>query len=175
MNLGKGGKFTWVFYDSFEGDGSATSATLFTVPIGSSSKTKYMTNMRLAGQLSVDSGFAVQALACGSTPFATAANLQKWLEGYFEFYIGGELCYEGILFTVPAGYGIVWVPDSASAGTSNYAQNGQPNARNLLTLNRELEIKAGEEIRVDCVWQTAPTDDERFWFFLIGEYQKPLQ
>lgn len=174
-NLGPGANVTWVLYDSILGDGALTQGTLFTEPIGVNAKTKYQTNMRLAGQLSTDSHFKIQALACGCLPSAPLANLLTFLDGYFELYVGGEIWYEAPVFTVPAGYGFKIEYEPGNVGVADTAQNGMPIANNLLTLDREIRVKANEEIRVDFYWQSAIAADEKFWFFLYGEYTKPLQ
>jgi len=173
-NLGQGANVSWVLYDSILGDAAAVRATLFTVPIGGAGKTKYETNMRLAGQLSADTQFNIQALACGCLPTTPKASLQSFLDGYFELYVGGEIWYEAPIFTVPAGYGFKVAYEQANAGLADVSQNGMPRADNLLTLDRDIEIKAHEEIRVDFVWQAAVAE-VNFWFFLYGEYIKPLQ
>lgn len=175
-NLGTGANVTWVLYDSVIAGAAQTQASLFTIPIGGvAGKTKYHTNMRLAGQLSADSAFKIQALACGCTPTQGKANLALFLNGFFELYVGGKIWYEAPIFTVPAGYGMHVAFMPGNLGVDDVTQNGLPDSRNLLALNREIALKPNEELRVDFHWQAALTADEIFWFFLYGEATKPLQ
>lgn len=174
-NLGPGANVTWVLYDSLVGDGALLNTTLFTVPLGSAAKTKYDTNMHLAGQLSTDTMFKIQAIACGCLPDTPLVSLMSFLDGYFELYVGQEIWYEAPIFTVPAGYGVAIEYQPGNLGVADISQNGMPSANNLLTLDREVKVKANEEMRVDFIWQGVIAADIQFWFFLYGEYTKPLQ
>lgn len=174
-DLGEGAISTRVIYDSIVGDAATLQTSLFQQPIGQAAKTKYDTNMRLAGQISINNRFKVQGFACGCEPAIAKASLLLFVQGYFEFYVGGKLWYDCPIFTVPAGYGFQTTYEPANVGVGVVAENGVPYVRNILPLNREIPIEAGEEFRLDLYWNAAIPQDIQFWWFLLGEGVTPLQ
>jgi len=154
---------------------SALTASLFKIPIGSSSKTKYETNMENAGQLPVGYQYTIKGISWCPLPGTVAADLLALSKGYLELFIGNNPKFVAPLFLLPSGCGMAGVSNAALAtGGVDYWNNGIPDARSIYSLEYPIELRSGVSIKVDLTWGTAP-GAKTMWVFLHGYMQKQEQ
>jgi hypothetical protein len=162
-------------WDSVTLGSSDLSASLFKIPIGSSSKTKYNTNLENAGQLPVGYQFTIKAISWMPLPGTVAADLLALSKGYLELFVGSLSKFIAPLFLLPSGAGFAGVSTQALAtGGVDYWFNGIPDARSIYSLEYPIELRSGVSIKVDLIWGTAP-GAKTLWVFLHGYMQKQDQ
>lgn len=158
-NTGTGSeKIFYPLYDSITLGAADLGATLFQSPVGQGGKTLFDTNMRLAGQLQQPQTYDVLGLWVSALPGATAANVIALSKGTLILWVGSKPYHEVPLFFLTSGSGLsVQVAQSnAAVAASILANFGDPDARNLYTLEYPVGIETGEHFRAELTWPVAP-------------------
>jgi hypothetical protein len=158
-NTGTGSeKIYYPLYDSITLGAADLAATLFQAPVGQASKTLYDTNMRLAGMLQQPQTYDLLAFWIAALPGATAVNLIALSKGTLILWCGSKPYHEVPLFMLTSGSGLsVQVAQSNAAVAAPIIANfGEPDARNLYSLEYPVQIKEGEHFRAELTWPVAP-------------------
>jgi len=173
-----------LLYDSITLGGAVTSATLFTEPVGQSSKTFYHTNMTEAGKLPYPDTFTFESVRFGCAPDLTDVQVAGLLNGVLSLVIGHKSYLDVPLFTLGQGAGIHYTAGASQVlveGTPNtftaavnYGQAGQPRQMAIRSLATPLSLEPGEGFRVDLQWASAP-GALLFWIAFDGTYRRPIQ
>lgn len=137
----------WVLYDRAAVAGGSnwpTSTKLFTVPIGSSSKTKADTNMEQVSLL--PNPYWMNCTHIGLYPDANVLLLD-WIalcnQSYFEFWVNGRVQFEGKLQHAPGGVGPVG--NSTKTAESSYT-SGVPRNDCMFDLRMPAGINLGDKV-----------------------------
>jgi hypothetical protein len=153
------------FWDDITLGATAVRATLFQTL---TSKTLYDTNMTVAGAMPSDNFFKIKGIAFSQLPGQTGALLIALQKGTLELFVGSSSKLQIPLFMLTSGAGIGGIV-SASTETVNA---GIPDPRAIYTLDNPIDLNAGVNFKVECVWPVAPTAST-FWVFLLGDLDRP--
>jgi hypothetical protein len=110
--------------------------TFFTVPIGTSGKTKMDTNMEQVSRLPDPQWFNALSLGFSFGPEVNLADQITVLNNYYmEFWVGGKSYLEGRFDFFPSGNGVTGsYYDTTATTKSSLVTNGVPNYNNLFDL-----------------------------------------
>lgn len=163
-------------YDSVVLDGTQTTAVLFQQPVGQAGKTKYHTNMRLAGQLQKPETYDVFAICAGSLPGVGKTNIAALMTGWLSLIVGNKVYYETLLQRLTAGGGLFINTGTLGSGQAvDYSNFGYPDARNIHSLKVPVNIAQSEHFRVEVNWLAAPAQDLLFWVRFEGVLKRSIQ
>jgi hypothetical protein len=166
---------SWLLYDSITLGAADVSATLFTTPQGSGTKTVYNTNMKEAGKLPWPEQFTFKGVRLVTTFDNTATLMTALMKGTLSLIIGAKSYLDVPLFRLTAACGLfIAAHDDTTAATVTYGQAGRPHANSLYTFAVPLTLEAGEVFRVELVWPLAPTA-QTFWIAFDGTLRRAIQ
>lgn len=133
-------------YDSFLVTSTTTSATLFSTPIGQSSKTQYHTNMELAGVLPGPQTLLVNRISAyvRSQVIADVALMLHTI--VVDFLASGKNYMSCPAIYLPAGFGIGGQTTATNTGTTN---NGHPGFDSGRTLALPIKIAPNENFKAN--------------------------
>lgn len=141
-------------YDTLELASGTATYRFFTVPV-SGAKSRLLTNMTLNGQLPAPQSFLVRAIrvvAKQATVEASTAIVSHALNfSYLVLKIGEKeaIVAPTVLFNAGAGvYNNI---------TTDVAQNGMPDARSIMSLDKPFTIGVSQNFYADIIYDTAPT------------------
>lgn len=163
-------------YDSGSPGASGVTLTLFSTPLGGGTtpKTYYSTNMSDSGKFPGTDWFRILSYRVWAAWDKTIANIVALMKGYVVLEIGSKPYLEAPIFVLCGGGGLKINAAASSAGTSEYAQFGNPTQLGVYTLPKPIDIPRGATFNVTFTWPTAP-GDLVLWFGMDGELHRPIQ
>lgn len=140
---GKIGIFNWTLYDTITAAQAATTAVLlqaFTVPAGTSGKTKLDTNLEQVSRIPGPGIFNAVSVGFYFSSRMLKEDIDDFLDSYYmEFVVVSRIYAEGLLMFYPAGAGLAGMTTKTAEGGWS---NGQPNVANFY----DLRLPAGLDL-----------------------------
>lgn len=118
----------WYYYDTLsitQGAAGAASYSMFSVPVGQSSKTRTQTNMRVGNRFPPPTCLVLDQIGFYFSPDVLLADQILFMKNYrLEFKIDNKVYFEGLMWMYPPGLGV----SGYSTKTAESAWGiGQPN------------------------------------------------